>query len=225
MAFLNIEIGILGASSVSSKTGVALWEPIVPVGDDSNDVESFGPTPVYQGLGLSSFPWPKDDSGHAECLMVRHCGGRDLVCLGARDTRTESVIGNGKPGDTMLYSTGPSQAAQLQLKEAKRQAVLVTKTSSGKTMAVILDGKNEKLQVTHAGAILEIDADGNISIVSSSGNGILIDGSGIRPIGPFVAGAGNTPGLVFALMTAVPPVTPATGAPLPLIPCLGMAPG
>src|SRR5690349_11024216 len=123
MSFLNVDIAILGASSVDKKTGVVLWEPIVPITDGDADVEPFGLTAVYQALGFASMPFPKTSDGYAECLVVRHCGGRNAVCLGGRDTRTASVVGNMRPGDTVVHSTGPNQAAQLQLKEEKRQAV------------------------------------------------------------------------------------------------------
>ncbi len=221
--FLNVEIAFLGSSSVSSKTGVILWEPYVPITDGDKDIEAFGPTPVYQALGFVSMPYPKDSTGYAECLMLRHVGGRNAVCVGGRDTRTASVVGNMQPGDAVAHSTGPNQAAQLQLKEKKRQAVLVTKTKSGKTMALILDGELEKVQLTHKGALFEIDDQGDISIVNGSGAGILIQGPDCfinanlkagKAAGPF-----NTPML-----------GPSTGSPggvasVPMAPWLGVGPG
>src|SRR4051812_48496861 len=120
MSFVNIDIAFLGASSVSTKTGVPRWEPAVPITDDEQDVVPYGPLAVYQGLGLSSLPYPKDATGYAECVVIRGAGGRAAFCLGGFDTRTASVVGNMKPGDTVLHSTGPNQAAQLQLKEVKR---------------------------------------------------------------------------------------------------------
>lgn len=224
MAFVGVEIAFLGSSSVSSKNGVVMWEPNVPNTDDTVDVEAFGPTAVYQALGVTSAPYPKDANGYAECLVVRHVGGRNAVCVGGRDTRTASVVGNLKPGDTVVHSTGPNQAAQLQLKEGKLQAVLVTKTKGGgKTMAVILDGQNEKIQVTHAGAIFEIDKNGDVSLLNSAGCGLLIQGSNVHIVGTPVLGAGNPPGLAFMLGPATG--SPGGGAAAPMFAATGVAPG
>lgn len=222
MSFLTIDIAFLGASSVSSKTGVPLWEPSVPITDDTTDVEAFGPTAVYQGLGLSSSPWPKDDTGHAECLIVRNCGGRPAVCLGGRDTRTASVIGNLAPGDTVLHSTGPNLSAQLQLKEAKRQAVLVSKDEDGNTMAAILDGLNGKVQITAFGGNIEMLKSGGLSLTAPDGTGILLKDGAIHFMGTPMLGAGNSPGFYFMLANGP---SPGGAAALPMIPCMGVAPG
>lgn len=221
--FISVDIAFLGASSVSSKTGVALWEPSVPITDGDQDVEPFGPTAVYQALGFASLPYQKTDDGYAECLVFRNVGGRTAVCVGGRDTRTASIVGNMVGGDTVVHSTGPSQAAQLQLKETKRIAALLSKTASGKTMAVIIDGVNEKLQITHKGAIVEIDDSGDISITNGSGTGILIQGGDVFINGTLRAGKASGPFNTVML-------GPATGSPggvasTPLAPWLGVSPG
>lgn len=225
MGFVGVDIAFLGASSVSDKTGVPLWEANIQVGNTDDDVEPFGPTPVYQSLGITSFPWPKDESGQAEGVVIRNVGGRPAILVGARDTRFAKIVGNGKPGDTIVHSVGPNQTAQVQLKEEKLIAALISKTegANGTTMAVILDGKNEKVQVTHAGAILEIGKEGDISLINGAGSGLLIQGGNIFVMGTLVAGAGNPPGLCFML-------GPSTGSPggagsPPMFPCSGIAPG
>jgi hypothetical protein len=222
--FQNVEIAFLGASSVSSKTGVILWEPSVPVTDGDQDIEPFGPTAVYQGLGFASMPYQKTAEGYAECIVIRHCGGRNAVCIGGRDTRTARVVGNMKPGDTVVHSTGPNQAAQLQLKEEKFQAVLTTKNKTdSKTMAVILDGATGKIQITAHGALIEIDPDGDLSLLNKSGSGILIQGSDVFVVGTLRAGKGVGPFSSFML-------GPATGSPggtlsVPLVACQAMSAG
>lgn len=221
--FQNVELAFLSASSVAGKTGVPLWEPFIPVSDDDQDIEAFGPTAVYQALGLSSAPWPKDASGQAECILVRNVGGRPAAVIGARDSRTAAAIGNLKSGDTVLHSTGPNLSAQVQLKEEKRQAVILTKTGDGTTMAVILDGKNEKIQATHAGAIFEIAKNGDISLVNGSGSGLLIQGGNIHIMGTLVAGAGNPAGLAY--MLGPPTGSPGGVASVPLFAAQGIAPG
>lgn len=223
MPFENVEIAFISASKVSEKSGVPLWEPYIPVTDDDQDAERFGPTAVYQALGFASQPWPADESGHAECILFRNCGGRPAVCIGGSDTRTASVIGNLQPGDTVVYSTGPNQAAQLQLKEAKRQTVLVTKTPSGENMAVILDGLNEKAQITKGGAIFEIDKNNDVSILNGSGVGLLMQGDKVFIKGTLVVGEGNPSGQCFMLGPVAG--SPGGGASAPMIPAQGIAPG
>lgn len=221
--FLNVDIAFLGSSSVDATTGVVLWEPSVPVIDSDADIEPFGPAAVYQALGFASMPFPKDANGYAECVILRHCGGRNVVCLGGRDTRTASIVGKMEGGDTVVHSTGPAQAAQLQLKETKRIAALLSKTSSGKTMMLALDGGNEKAQLTHAGAIVEIDDNGDISVLNSSGAGLLVQGGNVHIIGNPVLGAGNPSGFGFALV----PLTGSPGGPAstPLLCAQGVTPG
>ncbi len=115
----DADIALLGASKIGAN-GSPVWQPAVPITDDSEDLEGFGECQVFQSLGISSLPYQKDENGFAECLVMRNVGGRDAVCLGARDTRSAKIVGNLKPGDTVVHSTGPSEAAQLQLKEEKR---------------------------------------------------------------------------------------------------------
>jgi hypothetical protein len=186
----DADIAVLGASKVGT-TGCPVWQPVVPLTDDESDIEGFGEAQVFQSLGVSSLPYQKDDSGFAECLMLRNVGGRDAVCIGARDTRTAKIAGNMKPGDTVVHSTGPSQAAQLQLKEEKQQAVLVTKNANGETMAFVLDGKNSKCQLAVNGAMFEIDPDGNWTITDASGKaGIRCANGQINIFGKVVLGGG-----------------------------------
>lgn len=202
------------AASTLAKTGVALWQALRPITDDETDNEPFGEIDVFQGLGLTSFPYPADKDGHAEGVIVTNCGNKNAVCVGARDTRTAKIVGNGKPGDTILHSTGPSQSAQVQLKEAKRQVVLATKNSNDETQALLIDGKNEKFQIAVGGCMFEI-ADGGFTLTDASGRGTLIVRNGtINLVGKVVAG-GLTP--VPALSVMLGPVTgqvPPTPVPL-----------
>jgi len=204
-------VTVLGASSVANPAGIPTWEPAIP--SDDKDVQPFGPTPVFQSLGHSSMPWKKDDTGYAEALTCT-VGGRSY-CLGGRDTRSAKIVGNLKPGDTVVHSTGPNQAAQLQLKEAKAQAVLVSK--------VLSNGKNEKLQITHAGAIVEIDKGGDITLLNGAGAGILLQGKKIFLNGDVQFGKGNPPGSF--VMLGMAPISPGGIATIPLLAAKGIAPG
>ncbi len=126
-------------------------------------------------------------------MIVGGVGGADAVIIGARDTRTAKIAGNLKPGDTVVHSTGPKQAAQLQLKEDKRQAMLVTKGSDGKQAMLLLDGKNDKVTIAAFGFVIDISkSSGTMSLMSPNGqNGIVISDSGTRIMGQIVHNLGG----------------------------------
>jgi hypothetical protein len=205
----KLDVIKLGASKLA-ETGAALWQAVRAITDDVSDVEPFGEIDVFQALGVSSMPYPADDSGHAEGVIVENCGNMDAVCVGARDTRTAKITGNLKPGDTVLHSTGPSQAAQVQCKEEKRQVVLATKNKAGETQALLIDGNKEKFQVAVGGCMLEI-ADGGFTLTDASGKASIIIRNGtINLVGKIVLG-GLTP--IPALSIMLGPVTGSPGGP------------
>lgn len=168
--------------------GVPVVKASQPLTDDS-DTEPFGDVPLMQALGLSSAPWPASPEGHCEGVVLGPIGGRDAVCVGARDTRTAAIIGNLAPGDTVVHSTGPQQAAQLQLKEAKRQAILSTKTTDGKTAVCGLDGLNNKFVTAIFGYMFEISEANGICLTDATGNaGIQIKDGTVSVFGTVVLG-------------------------------------
>jgi hypothetical protein len=113
-----------------------------------------------------------------------------------------------KPGDTVVHSTGPAQAAQLQLKEEKRQAVLATKDSRKQTVAIVLDGKNDHIQIAGFGAAVQLDKNGNISMFNASGAGIVIDGDNVT-----ISGNLKLPGMLPGLCLMQGPPTGSPGGP------------
>lgn len=201
---MNIEIVTLDGVTLDAATGAPLVSAKQPItGDD--DVEDFGDAPLMQCLGVSSAPYSKTDEGYCEGVIATGVGSRDAVCLGARDTRTAKIIGKLAPGDTVVHTTGPNQAAQLQLKEAKKQALLVTKTSDGKTAVCGLDGKNDKFTVALKGYIVEVSEANGINLVDKTGKagiqikdgivsifGIVVLG-GRSPVAPMLGGTSGTP--------------------------------
>lgn len=211
----ELDIVELGATRVEG--GSPLWQGVTKVSDEDGDEEPLGEGDVFQGLGLTSAPWPSDDSGKAEAVCVRGVAGRDTVYVGARDTRSASIVGNLKPGDTVVHSTGPQQAAQLQLKEKKRQAALVSKNSAGKTMVFLLDGEADKAQIVLAGMAFEMNAKEKTILLTNGKASIIIDGDVIALDGVVVPG-GTKPNPAMKFMVSpmvggvpVPVATTAAG--------------
>ena len=200
---MNLDIAILGASAVNDN-GVLQVQAVSPVGASDDDIEPFGQIDVFQSLGVYSVPYPKDASGYAEGLIGRDVGNRDAVLIGARDTRTQNVVGAAKPGDTIVHSTGPNQAAQLQLKEEKKQACLVSKDSKGQTMLAMLDGKNDQAIVAALGCVFEMKQ-GEITLTNGTAS-IMLQGGDIVLNGT-IRFPGIPPGFKLA---AVPIATPNT---------------
>jgi len=214
---MELDIAILGASHVN-KDGVPVVQASIGVKNETDDVEPFGEIDVYQAGGVTSLPFGAGPGGHAEGLIARDVGGRDAVLLGWRDTRTAAIVGKMKPGDTVIHSTGPNQAAQLQLKEEKRQAALVSEDSAGKTMMIMLDGKGDRVQITARGSIIQIDGDGNIAIVSAGD--LILSGKTVSIQGQIILG-GATPNPAMRIMTAPAPSPGGAGA-LPMVPAPGI---
>jgi len=196
----DIELVTLDAVTIDPDTKAPVIKATQPITDDE-DVEAFGDLPLMQCLGVSSAPWGKDEGGYCEAAVARGVGGRDGVILGARDTRTNDIVGNLKPGDTVVHTTGPSKAAQLQLKEEKRQALLVTKTTDGKTAVCGLDGKNDKFSVALLGYMVEVSSANGICLVDKTGTaGIQIKDGIVSVFGTVVIG-GRTPTAPLAMLT------------------------
>lgn len=209
----EIDIVDLGATRV--ERGNALWQGITKISEEDGDEEPMGEGPVFQALGFSSCAWPADDAGKAEAVCIRSVAGRDTVYVGARDTRSAEIVGNLKPGDTVVHSTGPQQAAQLQLKEQKRQAALVSKNAAGKTMVFLLDGEADKAQIVLAGMVFEMNAAEKTAIWSNGKASIILDGDTIALDGLVVAGGTRpNPAMKFMIspMVGGVPVPVATTA-------------
>jgi hypothetical protein len=220
---MQIDIVTLGAAKIDPETGAVLVQAAQPVGsDDTGDVESYGEVPMLQALGLTSVPYPSTDGGYCEGIVIGGVGGSDGCVAGARDTRTASIAGNAKPGDTILHTTGPNQSAQLQLKEDKRQAVLVTKKSNGEQMLLSLDGNREEMTIAINGAVFQIDKDGGIAIVDSTGKaGLTISNGVVNLFGQLVLG-GMTPNPALSIMLGPVTGSPGGGAAAPMVAAPGV---
>lgn len=212
-----------GACSIDKETGALLVQCNSAAVDEDGTAPGFGSIPMMQALGVTSMPYPADKDGHAELTVDEDVPGYTAVVTGGRDTRSAAIAGKLEPGDTVVHSTGPKQAAQLQLKEKTGIAGLLSKTlRAGKTMGLVLNGLKEAAQLFHAGGLIQIDKFGDIQIVNKEGSGILIKGKNVHVIGNAVLGAGNGP-LSFAM---VPPTgSPGGPASVPLLAIRGVTPG
>ena len=214
---MEIEIVRLGSSKLNPKTNSPQWQALNDISSEPGDAENFGDIDIFQGLGISSMPWPSDDDSYAEAAVIRNCGNRDGICIGARDTRTSKCYGNIKAGDNVIHSTGPNQAAQVQCKEEKRQVVLYTKDSSGKGIIGVLDGKNDQIQFAGFGMIFEMSKKNGIKIHNGSAS-ILLQGNDI-----YLNGNVHHPGIPpgQALMVGPPTGSPGSISSVPLLPAKG----
>lgn len=201
-----MELVDLGASKRDPVTNAALVQ-CKGSGKDTDDAPDYGNVPMFQCLGLTAFPYPADEKGGAQGILSE-VEGLDGVIVGARDTRSAKVVGNGEPGDTILHATGPEQAAQVQLKEKKRQAVLVSKDSRGETMALVLDGKNDKVQIAAFGMMFEMSRDNGFVVTDGEGGTLQIKGGAIMLTGQIVLG-GRVPS--SPVLSGSPPGVPTPG--------------
>src|SRR5688572_7572162 len=126
----DAEIVQLGASSL--KDGGARWQCSVGVANDNDDNVSYGEIGVFQSLGMTSLPWPKDASGSAEGVMLKGVGSKKGVVIAGCDTRSAKVVGKMDPGDSVLHSTGPDQTAQVRVQGKKKSASIIVKGADGK---------------------------------------------------------------------------------------------
>lgn len=213
------EIVKLGASQQHETTKAVQWQGVNQLTEEG-DTEDFGAFDVMQCLGVASAPWPADANGFAEAVIAKNCGNRDAIGLGGRDARSAKAIGKLRPGDSVLCSTGPEAAAQVQAKESKRQVVLYSKDTEGTGLVVMLDGANNKFQVLARGAMIEIDVDGDMSLIGSGGASILIQGNDI-----FLNGMVHLPGIPqgMVLMAGPPSGSPGSSAAAPMFPVLGVS--
>ncbi len=204
---------MLGASSV--KDGVPKWQAAEAVENENDDIRTLGELPVYQSLGVTSFPAPKDDTGYAEAFVVEGVGGRSAFISGGRDTRTAKILGNkGEPGDTFVHATGSNQQTMVLLKGKKRSASVVVQDESGKHLVLVLDGKNKRFQVNVNGATVQIDKSGDVQIAGAGGAAITLEGGRIILNGEL--GIPGMPAGMFLLAGALAGVVGVSGVAVPV---------
>lgn len=203
-----IRLDIVSIGTAIAKKGVALWQGFTQVSDEPGDVAPLGQgADVFQSLGITSLPYPEDENGRAEGMCVQGVAGRSNCFIGARDTRSSSIVGNAKPGDTIMHSTGPQQAAQVQCKEDKRQVILATKDGRNKGMAVLLDGDSGKLQFTIPGMHFEMNSNDGSFVLTNGKASIIVQGDTIALDGKVIVGGTKPhPANKFMVSPTVGPV-------------------
>lgn len=177
-----LRLGDIGSSKLDADSNVLLVQVENSITDDvHNDCY------VYGALGVTSRPYPADDNGSVEAFFM-DSGTSYTSIIAMRDTRCASIYGALKPGDTVLHSHGINQCAQVQLKDEKKQVVLVTETSDDKHAMVLLDGVEDKLLMSLKGYVIQISDDG-IALTDKTGEaGIFIKDGTVAIMGKVVLG-------------------------------------
>lgn len=204
----------IGACTLGDKTKALLAQcKGPPVGDDETDAPDYGDTPVFSALGVTSMPYPKTAEGNAQGVVALGVPGCDGALIGMRDTRTAKIVGNLKPGDTVLHSTGPKEAAQVQLKEDQQIAAIVTKDSSGNTVALNLDGLGDQVQLITPWGYLEYSKANGVVITDETGKCAIQMKNGIGSLmGTWVLG-GRKP--LAPILYSLTPVVGTSGTATP----------
>lgn len=210
-----MDSGALGYTRVEG--GVPFVQVYDPASGSREDLPMFG------ALGVTALPFPpemdEDDSPSgewAEGLVSYDVDGFKGVVFGYRDSRGAAIVGNLKPGDTAIHTTGPGKKAQLQLKQAGLAAVMC-KDSRDKDMVLLMNGKDDEVTLTAFGNHITISRDGIVLGEKSGGAGITITKNYVHIRGQVLLG-GAAPNPAMALMMGpntpnVPYIIPVTGAP------------
>ena len=200
---MNFDICQINTSKLDDETKLPLIQAFVPItGDD--DYESFGEVASYQALGVVALPYPPDDGGFAEGVILRDVGAFNGAVVGARDERCAGVVASMQPGDVVLHSCDPKAKAQVRC-HANRQLALVTEGTDEKTIALVLDGSADKVQIAAFGGLIQLSPDG-IALVAPEGKSSILlnkDGS-INIIGKVqIGGLAGTHNVLAGIGTLV----------------------
>lgn len=167
----------INTSKLDDTNKLPLIEASVPLSLTKDDYETFGEVGSYQALGVTALPFPPDDSGYAEGVIVRDVGNYNGALLGARDERCAKVVATMQPGDTILHSCDPQAKAQVRV-SANRQVALVTEDSDQNTMALVLDGGENKVQIAAFGGLIEMSENGIALVAPGGKSSILLNKDG-----------------------------------------------
>lgn len=204
----TFDVCTLGSGEINEASGLVTVQAVNPItGDD--DVEQFGDVDMMSCLGVTSLPFPADDTGHAEGVVLRDAGGTEGIIIGGRDERSSAVYGQLAGGDSVLHSTDPEAAAQVQAK-ATRQIVLITKTSNGKNAVIMIDGQDDKIQISAIGGMIELSEENGLVLVAPGGKSSIILKDGKIQFNAeqvFLGGQNSTAAPLIAATAGVPSVS------------------
>lgn len=214
------ELNIVTLGATKLVKGVPVVQASSAITNGSEDIESYGGIEMFLALGISAMPAPANDAGQAQGVVVEGIGGPNATCVGAIDRRNADIYGNLTPGDTVLHATGPQGVSQVMCKATKRQVVLATKGSDDKQILVVLDGKNDTLQITAFGQMFELSKKNGISL-TDGGAGIRIHDGTLQLLGNIVFNQGAN--AAMAIMVGPKTGSPGSIASVPMIPLLGVS--
>jgi len=203
---VELELVDLGASRLDDETNDCLIQASVPITDDPNDKASYGDVQTISGLGVTARPYPETPEGKADGVIVSDIGNTDGVLVGARDTRCSKVYGALEPGDTALHACDPNASSQVVCYGSDKEGnkvLAITKDTAGDNLVLVLDGKNDAIQISGLGLHFEMSKENGI-LMTDGGASILIKDGQINLIGSIVFGSG---GAASASVLCADPVT------------------
>jgi len=203
----RLEIVQLGEAKLDPESNLPTYAATLQLTKDEDDLEQFGAIDSYQALGVTALPYPKDSEGFAEAVVARNAGNTDGVIIGARDERCSEVYGKMVAGDSALHACDPDASAMVLCKGTDRQVIMMTKDTGGNNMVMLLDGLNDRVQITAFGGIIEMSEEKGIILTTPGGGAsIQIKDETIMLVGKLVIGD--------PLTAVVPLMQAAMGVPL-----------
>lgn len=176
----------INTAKLSEESNLPVIQATVPI-TGPDDYENFGEVASYQTLGVTTLPFPPNAEGHAEGIIMRDVGGFNGAVVGARDERCAEVVASMRAGDTVLHATDPDAKAQIRC-HADRRVAAVTEDSEKKTMMILLDGKEDKIQISAFGGIIELTKDSLSLVAPGSKASITLSGDQITILGKLQLG-------------------------------------
>ena len=168
----DFDICTLNTAKLDEETSLPVVRATVEI-TGPDDVEEFGDVPSMQCLGVASLPFPADDDGKAQGVILRDIGNSNGIIVGAVDARCAPVVASMSDGDTVIHSVDPEAKAQLRC-QGNRQVVLATEDTDGDTMVINLDGKNDRIQIIGFGGIIELSKENGIAMTAPDGETTLV---------------------------------------------------
>ena len=186
---------------MADDTNACLTQASIPITDDPNDKMSYGEAQTISALGLTARNYPETPEGKAEGIMIPDVGNEDGIIVGARDVRCSHVYGSLGPGDSALHSCDPEASAMVICYGSDKETskvLAMAKDTSGDNVVLVLDGKNDAIQISGFGLHFEMSKANGITMTDGGASLIIKDGQ-INLIGSVVLGDGVTPPLMALL--------------------------